>query len=324
MKRPFLYFIAMTLLLLMTTVSCKKPVEGIQLPETLFVYVNKTATLTPTFVPQKASNKNVTYSISDSKVATVDEGIITGVAMGRATITATTDDDGFKATCTVIVFKEPEMVFVEGGTFTMGCPGTLEDCNENTLPAHTVTLSSFKIGKYEITQKEWTTIMERNPCPDFGDDFPVERVSWNTIQSFIEKLNKFTGKNYRLPTEAEWEYAARGGNKSMGYKYSGSDNIDEIGYYITNSYYRTHTVGEKQPNELGIYDMSGNVWEWCDKWFGKYPDTPQNNPTGYTETEYTVCRGGGYPNPPSPVWVRIQFKRTDAGIIGFRLVLPEN
>ena len=136
--------------------------------------------------------------------------------------------------------------------------------------------------------------MGKNPSSFTGDNNPVERVSWNEAQEFCQKLSTLIGKKYRLPTEAEWEYAARGGNKSKGYKYSGSNTIGDVAWYTSNSGRKTHPVGQKQPNELGIYDMSGNVWEWCYDWKGSYSSSPQTNPTGPTSGSTRVFRGGSW------------------------------
>jgi formylglycine-generating enzyme required for sulfatase activity len=204
-----------------------------------------------------------------------------------------------------------EMILVKGGTFTMGCTSEQSDCDNDEKPTHQVTLSDFYIGKYEVTQKQWKEIMGNNPSKFTGcDNCPVEQVSWNDIQDFIKKLNQKTGKRYRLPTEAEWEYAARGGastgsastgSASTGSatgatKYAGSNNVDIVAWYSGNSNSKTHPVGQKQPNELGIYDMSGNVWEWCADWYdeGYYNNSPRNNPRGPTKGDYRVLRGGSW------------------------------
>jgi formylglycine-generating enzyme required for sulfatase activity len=188
-----------------------------------------------------------------------------------------------------------EMVFVKGGQFQMGCTSEQTDCDSDEKPVHTVTVDDFYIGKYEITQKQWRDVMGKNPSGFSGcDDCPVERVSWNDIQEFIKKLNEKTGLHYRLPTEAEWEYAARGGTKSNGYKYSGNNNIDDVAWYSGNSGIKTHPVGQKKPNELGIYDMSGNVWEWCNDWYGSYSSVRQNNPQGSSSGSFRVFRGGSW------------------------------
>ena len=161
------------------------------------------------------------------------------------------------------------MVYVSGGTFTMG--GTSEqgsDAFDQEKPTHSVTLSSYYICKYEVTQALWRAVMGSNPSNFKGDNLPVESVSWNDCQTFINRLNSYTGRNFRLPTEAEWEFAARGGNYSRHYKYSGSNYIGDVAWYHSNSGHRTHPVGTKQPNELGLYDMSGNVHEWCSDWDG--------------------------------------------------------
>jgi formylglycine-generating enzyme required for sulfatase activity len=184
-----------------------------------------------------------------------------------------------------------EMVYVKGGTFQMGS----NDGDSDEKPVHTVTVSDFYIGKYEVTQKQWREIMGNNPSNFKNcDNCPVEKVSWNDVQEFIKKLNQKTGKNYRLPTEAEWEYAARGGSQSRGYKYAGSNNIGEVAWYDGNSSSKTHAVGGKKPNELGIYDMSGNVYEWCSDWYVNYSAGSQRNPQGPTSGFDRVLRGGSW------------------------------
>ncbi len=185
------------------------------------------------------------------------------------------------------------MVVVEGGTFTMGAAANqIKDAESDEKAVHQVTLSTFSICKYEVTQDLWTFVMGSNPSHFKGGRKPVEEITWNDSQLFIQKLNTLTGLNFRLPTEAEWEYAARGGNKSQGFKYAGSNKINEVAWYSGNSANSTHDVGQKAPNELGLYDMSGNVYEWCQDWKGRYTRTPQANPTGPEEGTYRVNRGG--------------------------------
>ena len=197
------------------------------------------------------------------------------------------------------------MIKVEGGTFMMGATSSRSrnslsnydsDASSDESPVHSVRLSDFSIGKYEVTQEEWEAVMGNNPSEFKGANKPVESVSWNDCQEFIKKLNDLTGLQFRLPTEAEWEYAARGGNKSQGYKYSGSNTIGDVAWYSGNSLSTTHPVGTKQPNELGIYDMSGNVWEWCNDWYSRnyYSSSSVNNPIGPTIGFDRVYRGGGW------------------------------
>ncbi|MEA5138568.1 formylglycine-generating enzyme family protein [Arcicella rigui] len=187
-------------------------------------------------------------------------------------------------------------IFVEGGAFNMG--GTDPDTLFIELPVHNVILSDFYIGKYEITQSQWFAVMGSNPSyfSKFCDNCPVEQVSWDDAQEFLSKLNKLTGKSYRLPTEAEWEFAARGGNKSKGYLYSGSNDINKVAWYTINSDNQIHEVGLLSGNELGINDMTGNVNEWCFDWYSSdyYKISPINNPINKSVDVYKVYRGGGW------------------------------
>ncbi len=226
------------------------------------------------------------------------------------------------------------MIYVPGGTFQMGS----NDGWDNEKPIHSVTLNDFYIGETQVTQGLWKAVMGNNPSYfQKGDNYPVEQVSWNDIvNNFLPELNRTTGKNFCLPTEAQWEYAARGGNKSKGYKYSGSNNLADVawyGYYDKDDKNRTITepttmpVAKKKPNELGIYDMSGNVWEWCQDWFKKdyYRESPSTDPQGSSSGSSRVLRGGS--------WIDYAFRcrvsdrsRDSPGnrdiIFGMRLALP--
>ena len=188
------------------------------------------------------------------------------------------------------------MVMVEGGTFQMGNQDA--DAEKNEKPAHNVLVNTFKIGKYEVTQAQWVAVMGTNPSFFSNcDDCPVELVDWNLVQEFIRKLNDKTGASFRLPTEAEWEYAARGGNKSKSTKYSGGNDINQVAWYSDGiAENRSHPVGKKKPNELGLYDMSGNVWEWCSDRYAAdyYAKSPAKNPQGPDAGEKRVVRGGSW------------------------------
>lgn len=216
------------------------------------------------------------------------------------------------------------MVYVSGGTFFMGATseqGSYVDGDES--PIHQVTLLSFCIGRYEVTQEEWQSVMGSNPSKFKEAKRPVERVNWNDCQEFIRKLNVLTGKQFRLPTEAEWEYAARGGNNSRGYKYAGSNDIDSVAWHDGNCNRQTHPVGLKSPNELGLYDMAGNVWEWCSDRYGAYSSSSQTNPKGPSSGSDRVYRGGGWNNSAWPCRVSCRYGcNPSSGLnIGFRLAL---
>lgn len=186
------------------------------------------------------------------------------------------------------------MIHVEGGSFQMGS----ERNQNNEKPVHTVSLSDYHIGQTEVTQALWTAVMGNNPSNNKGDNLPVDNVSWNDCIDFIKKLNAITGATFRLPTEAEWEFAARGGNASKGFIYSGSNDINEVAWYAENSADATHPVAQKKANELGLYDMSGNVYEWCNDIYGKsyYKSSPEHNPQGADNGSSRVLRGGCYYN----------------------------
>ena len=220
-----------------------------------------------------------------------------------------------------------DMVRVEAGTFTMGATPEMENPFDWEKPTHQVTLTNdYYIGKYEVTQALWQAVMGYNPSSFKGGNLPVEQVSWDDCQEFISKLNSITGKTFRLPTEAEWEYAARGGKKSRGYQYSGSNNISDVAWYDNNSGSKPHTVGTKQPNELGIYDMSGNVWEWCQDRYGKYSSSSQIDPTRDNSGSGRMRRGGSWSFLAR--FCRSSYRGHNAPnyrdyILGFRLVLSE-
>ena len=213
---------------------------------------------------------------------------------------------------------------VEGGTFQMG--STDNEAYDDEKPVHSVTLSPFYMGETEVTQALWKAVMGTNPSHWEGDNLPVERVSWDDCQEFIRKLNQLTGKDFRLPTEAEWEYAARGGKRSNGYKYAGSNSLGSVAWYADNSDRKTHAVKGKSPNELGLYDMSGNVWEWCGDWYGNYGSGSQTNPKGAGSGSCRVLRGGSWGIIAGGCRVSNRFSR-DPGYrglnVGFRLCLPQ-
>lgn len=224
------------------------------------------------------------------------------------------------------------MIRIEGGTFSMGA--TPEQSNgyttgKNETPVHTVTVSSFYMGETEVTQALWYAVMGYKPTSDgpywsfndgLGDYYPAYNISYDDIQEFITKLNSITGMNFRMPTEAEWEYAARGGNRSAGYIFSGSDILGDVAWYTDNSNSKTHEVKTKNANELGIYDMSGNIWEWCYDWYGDYGSSHETDPTGPATGSYRVLRGGSWANNAYRCRVATRFdSRPNERYYGMRL-----
>ena len=278
---------------------------------------------------------------TDRKSVSISEGqtaSITGTLVSNAVASSSSNTLGYSSgsssmasgsnTITIPVKDgiSIDMVRVEAGTFTMGATAEMKIPWDDEKPTHRVTLTNdYYIGKYEVTQALWKAVMGNNPSSFKGDNLPVEEVSWDDCQDFISKLNRITGKTFRLPTEAEWEYAARGGNKSRGYQYSGSSNLSDVAWYKDNSGSKTHAVGTKQPNELGIYDMCGNVWEWCQDWYGKYSSSSQVNPTGATSGSSRVNRGGCLINDARDCRSSCRGNNTPGGrgYLGLRLVLSE-
>lgn len=221
------------------------------------------------------------------------------------------------------------MIYVEAGSFKMGAtPEQQRDSYEWEKPVHDVTLSDFHISKFLITQEIWQSIMPSNPSFEKGANLPVVNVNWEDCMEFIEKLNELTGLQFKLPTEAQWEYAARGGNKSRGYKFSGSNNIDEVAWcwYDIHPVEKLHPVCEKSSNELGIYDMSGDVWEWCNDWYYIYDAHPVTDPFGAISGTRKVMRGGSSGIYSGPNCCRISYRigripRYKENFLGFRVVL---
>ena len=236
-----------------------------------------------------------------------------------------------------------EMIFVNSGTFLMGCPEERKDCYENEMPAHKVTLFNFYMGKYEVTQKLWHAVTKTTAKQQFrllnlaspfgeGDDLPMYYINYKDCIAFCDRLNKLLsnqlpkGYKFSIPTEAQWEYAAGGGNKSKGYKYSGSNNIEDVSWYSENSGDKTHEVGTKAANELGFYDMSGNIAEWCRYGDYDYSNTPATNPMNPNKDFVYIFRGGSFSHSMIPS--RVYNRRTANGTIhysniGLRLCLSQ-
>ena len=270
-----------------------------------------------------------TVTISEGQTASIS-GSLTSSTSSSTANTLSSSGSSLSGNALTIPVKNGisiEMVKVEAGSFDMGATPEMQNPDEDEKPVHRVTLTNnYYIGKYEVTQALWKIVMGSNPSNSKGDNLPVENVSWNNCQKFISKLNKLTGKSFRLPTEAEWEFAARGGNKSRGYQYSGSNTLGDVAWYEGNSGSKTHAVGTKQPNELGAFDMTGNVWEWCQDWHGRYSSSPQANPTGAVSGSCRVYRGGSLCYPAGYCRCSCRFDGTPDfrnGDLGLRLVLSE-
>ena len=274
---------------------------------------------------------------TDKKSVTISEGQTMSISGTLASNTASSSN-GYASSSSVssggneisIPVKNGitiDMVKVEAGTFMMDATSEMQNPWDDVKPVHQVTLTNdYYMGKYEVTQALWKTVMGSNPSNFKGDNLPVEQVSWDDCQEFIDKLNSMTGRKFRLPTEAEWEYAARGGMKSRGYRYSGSGNISDVAWYTDNSDSKTHPVGTKQSNELGLYDMAGNVSEWCQDWYGSYVSSFQTNPTGAVSGSDRVACGGSWYNDARICRSSFRSHCTpDAryGNLGLRLVLSE-
>lgn len=345
------------------TASCKVTVEAIAVTgisfnkKDLTLVKGGSETLTVKVIPKNASNKNITWSSDNPEIVEVNEtGKITAIKAGETNITATSEDRNRSVSCSVTVVEGEtiningvslSMVYVQGGTFWMGAQAD-DPAGQNydpdafswDAPVHQVTLTqNYYIGQYEVTQALWEAVtgitieQQRNlknpafPLYGAGDNYPMYYVSWNEIvNDFLPKLNQITGKTFALPTEAQWEFAARGGVKSNGYKYSGSDNVYDVAWYNVNSINKgNRPVGTKSPNELGIYDMSGNVFEWCSDWYEKnYPAEPQTDPQGPESGSRRVLRSGNWSSDGRLCRVSGRYSNYPSSpgyIIGFRLAL---
>ena len=252
-------------------------------------------------------NRLITKAMGESEPAIINDMEADPARDRRVELRLIKNDEGSSDLDRLLKELEGDMVFVEGGTFRMGCDEERDGRCEDNEELHDVTLSGFRMAKYEVTQELWRAVMGSDPeelrfkgC----DRCPVERVSWDDVQGFLQKLNERTGQKYRLPTEAEWEYAARGGTRSKDYRYSGSNDLNDVAWHNENSGSKTHPVGQLQPNELGLYDMIGNVFEWCSDWYGEgyYKEKQKggwSDPLGPDKGERRVCRGGSWINLPN-------------------------
>ncbi len=285
------------------------PIESLSLVKDYVVLeVGDHSELTVVLNPVVSGGVTLSWESTDETVATVANGEVTAVAPGVCDVIVRCQ--GKEATCEIAVLKTVSvndvsfsMMPVRGGTFMMGAPLNQTGSNVNEKPQHPVSLSDYMIGVTEVTQELWHAVMGHTPGHFKGHPKrPVENVSWTDCEAFIKALNELTGLNFSLPTEAQWEYAAKGGDQSKGYLCAGSDSIKPVAWYYTNSSavgedhpdYGTHDVATKKPNELQIYDMSGNVNEWCSDWYSAYTEDAQTNPTGPAIGNYKVFRGGSW------------------------------
>lgn len=296
----------------------------------------------------EAANRVVEDYIKEAREKGITPRISEGEEMQKANLQQQKEKTQIKDVETISIGKTTiKMIKVAGGSFMMGASDEDKEAFPIEKPAHRVLLDDYYIGETVVTQKMWKAVMGNNSSVSEGEDNPVEWVSWNDCQEFIQKLNEKTRRTFRLPTEAEWEFAARGGNKSKGFKYSGSNDINEVAWYwqnrgdkilegtdddykfeqIAKNHSKIHPVGQKKPNELGLYDMSGNVGEWCNDWFAIYSADPQINPEGPKEGGVRVVRGGDRISPAKECRVSLRLG-IDPGekyfFLGFRLALdPE-
>ena len=317
----------------------KEPLSSLALNhEYVTLNEKETVTLMPILDPATIDLNTVSWSSSDEGVATVDGGEVKAHSPGTSVITATCQ--GKQATCVIAVLYNINvngvaltMVPIQSGTFLMGAPLTQAGSMVNEKPQHEVTLSAYMIGQTEVTQELWKAVMGYVPGRFKGfPQHPVENISWEDCVVFIDQLNKITGLNFHLPTEAQWEFAARGGNQSKNYLYSGSDTIDVVAWTAINSAslgeddpdYGTHDVATKRPNELNLFDMTGNVNEWCQDWWTSYTSEAQTDPTGDPTGIYKVYRGGGWKNYATHSTVSYRYPQTPSfknDMMGLRLAL---
>ena len=278
------------------------------------------------------SHKDTTIRLDAIEVGTANVTVSDLTTGEKATVAVTLNPSEFVLEKFTVGDQKFAMIKVDGGTFLMGAtPEQEPEATDDERPVHEVTLSSFYIGQTEVTVGLWKAVMGYCPIPsylpehDHDPRMPARLVSWDDCQEFIAKLNEMTGKTFRMPTEAEWEFAARGGNYSHGYKYAGSTNLDDVAIYEPQS---TLFVRTSSPNELGLYEMSGSMWEWCQDWFGPYGSEPLINPVGPESGTYRVIRGGSY-LWTDPTFCRVSYRTgidpaTDNSNIDLRLVMDVN